>query len=152
MIHRRPSVDQIQLATAELWGHRGTCARLRVGAVIARNGRTLATGYNGAPAGRPHCDCREGDTDPSTSCQIAVHAEANVIAFAAQHGVSTLGTTLYTTASPCRTCAGLVLNAGITRVVYSREFRDVAGVSLLRSAGLDVVYMTLPLELTTLAV
>lgn len=141
------------MRVAKVFAERSTCSRLHVGAVIALEGRILAEGYNGAPAGMPHCnhDCDCGypgeggrffenkhlsNCTSLQSCKISVHAEANAIAFAAKHGVSTLGAELVTTASPCYVCCQLIINAGITRVVFDELFRDTTGLDLLSSAGI----------------
>src|SRR5688500_5375225 len=122
-----------------------TCDRYQVGCVIARDRRIIATGYNGAPAGMPHCSHKVqlptyraaqlfGLPDPEersydwpalreTGCKEAVHAEANALAFAARHGVATLNADLYTTLSPCYECAKLIINAGINRVIFDRKYR-----------------------------
>lgn len=112
---------------------RGTCSRLRVGAIAVRRGQILAGGYNGAPAGLPHCS----HTNDSP-CIEAIHAEVNVIASAARYGVPLEGAELYVTHSPCRSCAGLLINAGISRVSYLHRFRDPSGVVLLEAAGVNV--------------
>jgi dCMP deaminase len=129
----RPSQADMLLAVAATVATRATCSRLAVGAVLARDGRILSTGYNGAPAGRPHC--QHLDDQP---CTVAVHAEANALVFAARHGVATLDATLYATHAPCQACAGLIINAGISAVVYAHPFRSAAGLNLLRSAGIHV--------------
>ena len=130
---------------AQLMARRSTCSRAQVGAVIARDGRVISTGYNGAPAGLPHCDhtcyCWEPGTDhlpdcpAGKPCAISVHAEANAIAFAAREGLATRGATMYTTLSPCVPCAQLIINAGIVTVLYTNLYRNMAGVVLLESAG-----------------
>lgn len=134
----RPSLDEVMVHHAYTWAARGTCARARVGAVLAVDGRTVSSGYNGAPAGMPHCDCppvNPGLDEPGTPCLISVHAEANVVAFAAKYGIATVGSTLYTTLGPCRVCAALLVNAGVIRVVAVDRYRDGAGEDLLRDAG-----------------
>lgn len=113
----------------------GTCERLKVGAVLVYARRIISIGYNGAPAGMPHCYHREDDDRP---CERAVHAEVNAIAFAAKHGVPTKGSTLYTTDSPCLNCARLIINAGIEEVIYGREYRDARGVGELALVGIEV--------------
>lgn len=130
----RPTVDEMLLRVAQVIATRATCSRLSVGAVLAIEGRILSTGYNGAPAGMNHCLHTNDE-----SCKTAVHAEANAIAFAAKHGVSTRGSTLYTTHSPCLTCSHLIINAGVTRVVYELVYRDSGPLELLGSAGVLVV-------------
>lgn len=139
----RPSRDEVCVQIANLVGSRGTCLRARVGAAIARDGRILVTGYNGPPAGLAHCDDPGGcDTnDVGSPCTRAVHAEANCIAHAARHGISTEGATLYCTHLPCLKCAELTINAGIVRVVYSRDYRIKDGLSLLHQAGVDIIIL-----------
>lgn len=143
----RISRDQMLLKMAQVAAMRGTCSRAQVGAVIAREGRVLATGYNGAPAGMEHCDhtCTcppkrtivHRDFCPSTQpCTIAVHSETNAIAFAARFGVAVEGAELFCTHEPCGTCAKVIINSGIARVVYASEYRSTGGIDLLRSAGL----------------
>jgi dCMP deaminase len=116
---------------------RGTCGRAAVGVVITVGGRIITTGYNGAPSGMSHCpDTDEHQTGPS--CQHAVHAEANAIAFAARHGTPTDGATLYTTLTPCVPCAQLIINAGIVRVVAHTPYRVMDGWDLLYDAGIEL--------------
>jgi dCMP deaminase len=134
----RPSVHQTLMNIAEIWAKRSTCRRTQVGAVLARDGRTLASGYNGVPAGMPHCHCLPAGDPNSRPCLDSVHAEANAIAFAARYGISTAGATLYVTVLPCKTCAALVVNSGIKLVIGRRTYRDPAGVELLEAAGVSV--------------
>lgn len=118
---------------------RGTCERAKVGAVIARGGRVISTGYVGAPAGAEHCTsigCRLGNHN---GCVRTVHAEANAIAYAAREGTATESAELFCTHSPCEPCAKLIISAGIRRVVYAARYRDEAGIDLLRSVGIEVV-------------
>lgn len=122
------------MAHAALVAERGTCNRAKVGVVIARDGRILSTGYNGAPSGMPHCH-HSLNSDP---CTTAVHAEANAIAFAARHGVALEGAELHTTLTPCQPCAQLIINAGIVRVISFQPYRDQSGLKLLRAAGLKL--------------
>lgn len=124
-----------------------TCARNHVGCVIARDRRIIATGYNGAPAGMSHC-IHPPDEEVEYSwgfrsgCKVAVHAEANALAFAARHGLATEGATLYTTLSPCYECAKLIINSGIVEVYYLREYRTPEGVALLALANVEVRQLT----------
>lgn len=139
----RPSMDHVLLEMAEAMSRRGTCGRARVGVVVALDGRVCSTGYNGAPAGIGHCrhpvDERSADRPADApACATAVHAEANAVSFAARHGVALAGATLYTTLSPCVPCAQLVINAGITRVVYAVGYRSTDGLRLLEEANLLV--------------
>lgn len=151
MPDRRPSRDNTLMATAGVWSQRSTCSRASVGAVIAIDGRIIVTGYNGAPAGMPHCDhtcvCgadnrlfhdhRDG-CSADLPCRVAVHAEANAIAFAAKNGLATGGGELFVTLSPCYVCAQIIINAGISRVIVGELYRDLAGYNLLISAGIEV--------------
>ena len=119
---------------ARLVARRSTCSRLHVGAVASRDGRLLVSGYNGAPAGIPHCD---HEASPG-SCKRSVHAEANVIAYAARWGISLEGAELTTTHSPCLSCCQLLVNSGIRRVVFDEFFREEDGLDLLSEAGIIV--------------
>lgn len=135
---------------AQAWSEQSTCSRMSVGCVVALDGRTLASGFNGAPRGMPHCDhtcdCVNvilmGERHHQEDCPsgpngcVAVHAEANAIAFAARHGIALLRSTLYTTMAPCVKCAQLIVNAGITRVVWQRSYRDVSGIELVVASGI----------------
>ena len=152
----RPSRDQVLMRQAEIVAERSTCTRGAVGTVIAHDGRSVVSGYNGAPVGMPHCDhtciCN-GSGVPArlvpidghlpncstiTPCTVAVHAEANAIAFAARHGLTTEGASLHTTMAPCTACAMLIINAGIVRVLYGNKYRDMHGAQLLIQAGVEV--------------
>lgn len=130
----RISRDELLGNIAKLVAKRSTCQRASVGAVLARDGRIISMGYNGAPAGLPHCD-HPADGEP---CTRTVHAEANAIAFAAKNGVSTDGTTMYCTYSPCIDCAKLMINAGVARVVFWELYRDDTPLLLLEDAGVQV--------------
>lgn len=139
----RPSRDAICIQIAHVVAHRGTCDRAQVGAVIARDGRILVTGYNGPPAGLPHCshsDGRDGLSDTG-GCIRAVHAEANAIAYSARHGIATEGATLYCTHLPCLKCAELIVNAGLSTVYYAADYRIKDGEVLLHDAGVDIIYL-----------
>ena len=108
---------------------RGTCSRLQVGAVIVSNGRVISMGYNGAPAGMPHCIHLE-----DSPCENAVHAEANAIAFAARNGVATEEASIFVTHQPCLACAKLIINAGIKFVGFEYPYRMEDGLELLKVA------------------
>lgn len=146
----RISLDEALMENAATWAKRSTCPRLAVGAVVSRNGRSFATGYNGAPKGMPHCrhpcDCRNPLKDPSIPphdadcsslqpCTTAVHAELNALMFAARYGLPTEGAEIHTTHQPCLNCAMAIVNAGIVRVVFEYPYRDNGGLDLLIAAG-----------------
>jgi dCMP deaminase len=122
---------------ATVVSRRSTCPRKAVGAVIAIDGRILSLGYNGTPAGLPHCTEVGCNVGPDGGCTRAVHAELNAIAFAAKQGISLDGSTLYVTISPCLKCAQAIINAGIIGVWYLKMYRDLSGISLLEEAGVD---------------
>lgn len=127
----RPLEEEILMSIAWTWSRRGTCPRLRVGAVLARDGRIISSGYNGAPSKLDECS-HDGSED---SCSRAVHAEMNTILFAARTGVSTRGAELYTTHSPCVACAQAAINAGVAGVCYWQSYRSSSGLDLLEEAG-----------------
>jgi dCMP deaminase len=121
----RPTIDEYFLGLAYAAASRSTCRRLKVGAVVVdRRGRILGTGYNGSPAGYPHCE--ELDCDLSRPCQWSVHAETNALLFSENRE---LDKTIYVTAAPCRACALAIANAGVVRVVIGTSFRDEPGLS-----------------------
>lgn len=137
--------DTLNMNIARLIAQRGTCDRGSVGCIITREGRIISTGYNGSPAGTPHCHdegCMvsydsEGIIIPG--CKRTVHAEAGAIYFASKHGVGLDNSTMYVTISPCFECAKAIISAGITRVFYMEEYRDNSGIKLLESAGVKVI-------------
>ena len=141
----RVSRDELCMQIAELVANRGTCSRAQVGSVIARDGRVLATGYNGPPSGFPHCTDPDGCTDADRAnvggCTRAVHAEANAIAYAARYGIATHGASLYCSHLPCRKCAELAINAGITTVFYRLDYRIKDGWLLLQQAGIAMIQL-----------
>jgi dCMP deaminase len=139
------------METATLFARLSTCSRAQVGVVIARDGRVISTGYNGAPAGMAHCDhaCDCGDIDSDNGkhwpacrklapCTTSIHAEANAIVYAARHGVNVKDATLFTTVSPCMACAQLIVAAGVTRVWFLGGYRDMSGVRFLEYAKVPV--------------
>lgn len=129
----RPTLDETWLWVARVISERGTCSRLQVGAVLTRHGRVVATGWNGAPAGHPHCVHLD-----DARCEVSIHAERNVIGFAARVGVATGGATLYCTHAPCSDCASVLVAAGIERVVYLTPYGSTAGVERLQASGITV--------------
>ncbi len=116
---------------------RSTCPRRSVGAVIVKQKRILATGYNGAPSGMDHCT-DVGCLMVDDHCVRTLHAEQNAILQAAQFGVSTLEAEIYTTSSPCLNCAKMIINAGITKVWFQDGYPDEMALSFLQEAGVDV--------------
>ena len=128
----RPSFDEIFMEIAYTWAKRATCLRRKVGAVIAKDKQQLTAGYNGAPRGVPHCadlgGClREKMNIPSGQraeiCR-GTHAEQNAITQAAKFGINIEGSILYCNTFPCVICTKMILNAGITTVVYDCDYND----------------------------
>ena len=141
----RPDWDEYFMSIAELVAKRSTCLRRGVGAVLVRDRRILATGYNGAPSGMRHCldmGClRQQLHVPSGErhelCR-GLHAEQNAIIQAALHGVSVKASTLYCTNHPCVICAKMIINAGIVHVVVRNHYRDDLAEEMLREASIGV--------------
>jgi dCMP deaminase len=147
--YERPSWDEYFLEVAHAIAKRATCDRGRSGCVIARNKQLLVTGYVGAPAGLPHCDDAghqikkvvHEDGRETSHCVRTVHAEQNAICQAAKLGVGLDGATLYCRMTPCRTCAMLIINCGINRVVCERKYHAGAeSEELFRQAGVTLQY------------
>lgn len=120
----RPSWDTYFMQIAKLVSSRSTCDRKHVGAVIVKDKRIVSTGYNGSPAGLPHCDDVGHvlkDIDGRKSCVATLHAESNAIDDA---GRRAKGATLYTTVIPCFDCAKRIINAGISKVIYEEYYES----------------------------
>ncbi len=130
----RPSWDEYFMSITFQVAKRSTCDRARVGSIIVKDRRILTTGYNGSPAGLPHCD-EIGHLMIGGHCVRTLHAEQNAIIQAALHGVSVAGGTIYVTHQPCLQCAKMIINAGIRRVVYAGEYPDANAVAFLSEAG-----------------
>jgi len=134
----RPTWDRYFLNIAREVATRSTCPRRAVGAVLVRDRQILSTGYNGAPRNLPHCT-EVGCLMVDGHCVRASHAEMNAIAQAALHGVSIKGATLYTTDKPCLICSKLLINSGVTKIVYTSEYPDEIADQMLQGAGIEVV-------------
>ena len=130
----RPSWDAYFMAIVRAVATRATCSRRAIGAVLVKNKLILATGYNGAPAGLRHCDHTAGGDLLNDHCVRSTHAEQNAIVQAARHGISIEGATLYCSNNPCQTCAKLLINAGVNRIVYEAAYPDDIAFGLLREA------------------
>ena len=143
----RISWDEYFMEMAKLAARRSTCLRRQVGAVIVQDKHVIATGYNGAPKGIPHCaelgGCyREQNNIPSGErhelCR-ALHAEQNAIIQAATYAQGVDGATIYITHQPCVICAKMIINAGIQRIVVNEGYPDEMAVDILEEAGLRIV-------------
>lgn len=131
----RQTWNEYFMDLAHLVSTRSTCDRLHVGAVLTKDKNIIATGYNGSPAGMPHCD-DVGHEMEDGHCVRTIHAEQNALIQAAKHGHSTKDSTLYITHSPCYTCSKLIITAGITNVYFHQEFRKSKGLHLLSDANI----------------
>jgi dCMP deaminase len=142
----RPSWDVYFMSMAGLAATRSTCLRRRVGAVIVKERMLLSTGYNDTPRGLPNCGdggCERcaGDAPSGTghdTC-LCLHAEQNAIIQAAYHGISINGGSIYVTHQPCLTCAKMILNAGITRVVFAGDYPDPLARRVLEDGGVALL-------------
>lgn len=160
--------DLTCMEIAYVWAKRSHAERLQVGCVIARNGRIVGTGYNGTPSGvdttceetkecpdcggmgeindiklddvriESPCGTCQGDLYISQTKPEVLHAEQNALMHMARNGISTDGTVLYVTHSPCEMCAKLITQAGVIEVVYDKVYRDVGGIKLLQKLGIVV--------------
>ena len=147
--YQRPSWDDYFMEVSEAIAKRATCNRGRSGCVIARDRQLLVTGYVGSPAGLPHCDevghlmkkVTHEDGKTTQHCVRTVHAEQNAICQAAKLGISIRGATLYCRMTPCRTCAMLIINCGIVRVICQQKYHaGEESEQMFRDAGIELVY------------
>ena len=143
---QRPSWDRYFMDIAHVAASRSNCSRRQVAAVLVRDRQVVSTGYNGTPRGVRNCSdggCPRCNSDTPSGhglgdC-LCSHAEENSIVQAAYHGIAVKGSTLYTTFSPCLTCAKMIINAGIREVVYRRHYSiDDVSTRLLLEAGVKI--------------
>lgn len=146
----RPTWDEYFMELARTAAKRATCDRGRSGCVIVKDKQLLVTGYVGSPAGLPHCDevghlfrkTVEEDGSVSMHCVRTVHAEQNAICQAARRGIALDGATLYCRMTPCRTCAMLIINCGIKRVVCEYRYHSGAeSEELFKQAGVQIEFV-----------
>jgi len=133
------------MSIAELIATRSTCLRRNVGAILVKDKRILATGYNGAPTGIRHCEetgclrerlhVKHGERHEL--CR-GLHAEQNVIIQAAYYGVSTKGTTLYSTHKPCIICSKMLINAGVEKIYFAYGYPDTLADEMLSEANIEL--------------
>ena len=142
----RPSWDDYFMEMTKLTATRSSCLRRHVGAVLVKDTRVIATGYNGAPAGVTHCEVtgclRQKLNVPSGErhelCR-GLHAEQNAIIQAALYGVSTEGATIYCTTKPCSICTKMIINAKISKIVYDEYYNDSLADELLKDTDIRVL-------------
>jgi len=127
--------DKSYMEMAFVWAKNSYCERRKVGALIVKDRMIISDGYNGTPAGFENiCEEEDNVTKP-----YVLHAEANAITKVAKSNNSSEGATLYVTDSPCMECSKLIIQSGIKRVVYAREYRITDGLDLLKRAGIELV-------------
>ena len=146
----RPSWDEYFMEVGRAIAKRATCDRGKSGCVIAKENQILATGYVGSPSGLPHCDeaghelkkVLHDDGSVSMHCVRTVHAEQNAICQAARRGVAIDGATVYCKMTPCRTCAMMLINCGIKRIVCEKKYHAGAeSEQLFKTAGIPLEYV-----------
>jgi dCMP deaminase len=147
----RPSWDEYFLDVCNVVSKRATCDRGKTACVIVKDKQILATGYVGSPVGLPHCDeaghllkkTVHEDGSVSTHCVRTIHSEQNAICQAAKKGIALDGATLYAKMMPCFTCAKMIVNAGIRRVIVERRYHaDKDSEIVLRGAGVDLTILS----------
>ena len=130
MADTRPSWDEYFMDITRRVATRSTCLRRAVGAILVHDKRIIASGYNGGPSGLAHC--------LDIGCLRGIHAEQNAIIQAARYGVSIEGSVLYCTTQPCTQCTKMLINAGITEIVYAEGYPDDLARELLEESGIIV--------------
>lgn len=144
---KRLSWHEYFMSVAHLISQRATCKRAHIGAVIVRENNILATGYNGAPSGLPHCtddNCiiytsTHPDGTIEENCMNTIHAEMNAIIQAAKHGISIKDSVIYITASPCINCLKALLNAGIKTIYYDKPYKIENISTILQQSGTELI-------------
>ena len=126
--------DRSYIEMAGVWAQNSYCKRRQVGALLVKDRMIISDGYNGTPSGFENiCEDENGVTKP-----YVLHAEANAITKVAKSNNSSEGATLYVTDAPCMECAKLIIQAGIRRVVYNKDYRNTEGLELLERAGIEI--------------
>jgi len=153
--HIRPSWDEYFMELANTAAKRATCDRGRSGCIIVRNKHVLVSGYVGSPMGLPHCDevghlfkkVTHEDGKVTQHCVRTVHAEQNAICQAARLGISLENAVLYCKMTPCRTCAMLIINCGIKRVVCEKKYHAGAeSEEMFKTAGVELAFFNEEVE------
>jgi len=143
----RPNRSEYYMAIANLASLRSTCLSRHVGAVIVKNDNPISFGYNGPAKGVKHCEdiggcIRRNMPDYASGKYLemcpASHAEQNAIAFAAKHGISTVGATIYVNTFPCKDCMNSIINSGITKVVYDSMYDASLSKKIAEESGIEI--------------
>lgn len=142
----RPSWHEYFIEMIKVVSTRSTCLRRQVGAIIVKDNRILASGYNGVPSKVPHCETtgclRQKLNIPSGERQEicrGLHAEQNAIIQAAVHGVSVEGATIYCTNKPCSICTKMLINAKVAKIIYVEDYNDPLSEELLSVTDIRVL-------------
>lgn len=150
-VHMRPSWDEYFIRLADTVASRATCDRGRSGCVIVKDRQILVSGYVGSPRGMAHCDevghllkqVIHEDGKVTQHCMRTVHAEQNAITQAARRGIGLDGSTLYCRMTPCRTCAMLIINCGIVRVVCEKKYHAGQETEhMFKEAGVELCFFS----------
>lgn len=132
-------LDTVYLRMAKVWAENSRCTRNKVGCLVIKDKTIIADGFNGTPHGFPNpCEDESGNTLKSV-----LHAEANAITKLSKNTVSSEGSTMYITLSPCYDCAKLIIQSGVKRVVFSEFYRNTESLELLSMANIEVCYLNL---------
>ena len=134
---KQKRLDLRYLRMARIWAENSYCHRRQVGALVVKNKMIISDGYNGTPSGFENvCEDDNNVTKP-----YVLHAEANAITKLARSSNNSDGATLYVTDAPCIECSKLIIQAGIKRVIYGRQYRLTDGLELLERAGIELQYL-----------
>ena len=135
--YKQRNLDIRYLRMARIWAENSYCQRRKVGALVVKNKMIISDGYNGTPSGfENQCEDNNNVTKP-----YVLHAEANAITKLARSNNNSDNATLYVTAAPCIECSKLIIQAGIKRVVYGEKYRLEDGITLLKKANIEVIYL-----------
>jgi dCMP deaminase len=127
-------LDTVYLKMAQVWATNSHCKRSQVGCLVVKDKTIVSDGYNGTPTGFPNI-CEDENNQTLSS---VLHAEANAITKLAMNTVTSSGSTMYVTLSPCYMCAKAIINAGVSEVRYTNEYRDRSGIELLEKHGIKI--------------
>lgn len=145
----RPNRDEYYMAIAELASTRSTCLSRRVGCILVKDDHPISFGYNGPAKGMKHCEelggcVRRAMPDYKSGAYLEIcpasHAEQNAIAFAARHGISTVGATAYVNTFPCKNCMNSLINAGISKIIYNCEYDASLSSEIAENVGVELVH------------
>ena len=150
MTNPRLGLDEAYMRMAEVWAQRSYATRSKVGALMIKDRQIISDGYNGMPTGFPNSEVESLNNDAASEFYgttetnpLVLHAESNAILKCAKSGgVSSEGSTLYVTMSPCLQCCKLIIQAGIKKVYYRNAYRDISSLPVLAQAGIEVVQLS----------